>query len=309
MIVDIKFKDFYLQFIGSIKENIKKNQDIIEDTTKKRDEIYNEINNAKDLLKDKLNIDLDKYTEWKDKIYNPTLALFGVAYYYINRTSDAIIKHHLGNIIQFTYCLKKIYMAEHRIEINNKASKLTYRQYTFIVSSYYNKVHKFLLNGYGYKYQGGIGTFIINHWKFDNTKSKRMVLDYNATNKRKKELIAKGLKPYDDKEAAWYKARHIPYDGIDYKVYQTNSSYYEFCFIKSSLVHSKRGYDYKRTEYVSAKYRGMSYQKIADTFVKKDEDVYDMQLDIKYKLNILLYRNPTIYLNFVRNAEQNRYKY
>ena len=34
-----------------------------------------------------------------------------------------------------------------------------------------------------------------------------------------------------------------------------------------------------------------------------------MNDDIKYKLNILLYKYPDKYLNFVRNAEATKYKY
>ena len=33
------------------------------------------------------------------------------------------------------------------------------------------------------------------------------------------------------------------------------------------------------------------------------DDIYNLQVDIKYKLNILLYKYPTKYLNYVRNAE------
>lgn len=309
MVVDVKLYDFYLQFISSTKDNIRQYNELIKITIDKRDKIYEDINTNKDLLKEKLNINLDKYIEWTEKVYNPTTALFGIAYHFYKKETNVQIKHILSNIIQYTYLLKKIFTINKNIELNTTISKFTFRQYTYIVSGYYNKVHKFLLQGYGYKYQAGIGLFVINHWKIDASKNKKLRLDYNATNKRKKEIIAQGLKPYDDKEAAWYKARHIPYDGVEYKVFNYDDSYYEFCFIKSQIVHSKRAYDYKRAEYVSPKYRGMSYQKIANTFVKKDEDVYDMQLDIKYKLNILLYRNPTIYLNFVRNAEQDRYKY
>lgn len=309
MVVDIKLKDYYLQFINTTKDNIKKYNIALKNITEKRDSLYKIINDTKDILKYKFNIDINKYSEWTEQQYNPNIQLYNKAYSAFNRFTNVNDRQYIIHVIQYTHCLKAIDNINKHIRINTKANKLTYRQYNLIVSKYYNKVHKFVLNGYGYKYQFGIGLFVINHWKIDASKNKKLRLDYNATNKRKKEIIAQGLKPYDEKEAVWYKARHIPYDGVDYKVYSYDSSYYEFCFIKSNIVHSKKAYNYKRAEYVSIKYRGMSYQKIADTYIHSDEDVYDMQLDIKYKLNILLYRNPTIYLKFIRNAEQNRYKH
>ena len=53
----------------------------------------------------------------------------------------------------------------------------------------------------------------------------------------------------------------------------------------------------------------MSYTAIADKFCKTKEDIYNLQVDIKYKLNILLYKDPTKYLRYVRTADQIKYKY
>ena len=181
----------------------------------------------------------------------------------------------------------------------------TYRKY---ITAYYNKVHKCVLEGMGYKFSYGIGTYVINHWKLDTTRIKHKIhLDYAATNAKKKELISKGIKLYDDKEAAWYAARHIPYDAVDYRVYKEDTNWYEFTFIKSSIFRSSN-LDYQRTEYVASKYRGMSYIQMANQLCNTLDDIYNLQVDIKYKLNILLYKYPTKYLNYVRNAEQCKYK-
>ena len=160
----------------------------------------------------------------------------------------------------------------------------------------------------GYKFSYGIGTYVINHWKLDVNRIKNKVhLDYAATNAKKRELLAKGIKLYDDKEAAWYAARKIPYNAVDYRVYKESTDWYEFTFINSEL--SKHySLEYKRTDYVATKYRGMSYTKMAEELCKTEEDVYNLQVDIKYKLNILLYKDPNKYLNYVRNAEQCKYK-
>ena len=99
--------------------------------------------------------------------------------------------------------------------------------------------------------------------------------------------------------------RNIPYDGVDYKVYKNDSHYYEFTIIHSKLF-TNRSIDYDRTEYINAKYRGLSYDKIAE-YCNSLDDIANLQVDIKVKLNILLYKDPAKYLNFIRNAEREKY--
>jgi len=168
--------------------------------------------------------------------------------------------------------------------------------YSSYVTKYYNKVHKVVLEGMGYEFGYGIGTYCINHWKIQKdkqTKTKR--LDFAATNAKRRDLESKGIKLYDDNEAVWYKERNIPYDAVDYRVYKQESSFYDFTFIKSSIFH-RNHFNYKRTEYVSTKLRGMSYTQMADQLCKTADDIYNLQVDIKYKLNIILYKDPNKYL-------------
>ena len=100
----------------------------------------------------------------------------------------------------------------------------------------------------------------------------------------------------------------MPYDGVEYRVYLDKKFYYDFTFLESK-VFKKRELDYQRTEYVHAKLRGLSYQEMADKYCKDIDDIVNLNVDLKYKLNILLYMYPQKYLNFVRNADQSKYKY
>ena len=147
---------------------------------------------------------------------------------------------------------------------------------------------------------------LINYYKIDNpTKQK---IDFAATNKRKKELLEKGIKLYDEKEADWYRARNIPYDGVDYRVYIDKKFFYDINFVNSSIF-GKKELDYQRTEYVHAKFRGLSYQEIADKYCNDIDDIVNLNVDIKYKLNIYLYKYPEKHNNFVRNDEQSNLNY
>lgn len=309
MIPDVTIRDCYLQFINNAKKDITDYKNNIENIKITKDFAYDYLNVHKEQLKESFNIDLDNIKiEWINREYNPKEYLYNMAISLVKNIEEHKDKIILLQVVKYCNMLRNEYKNNKLIELANKRKDIKFKDYRKYVSSYYLKVHKCVLQGMGYKFCHGIGTYIINHWKLDAQRIKNKVhLDYAATNAKKKELLAKGVKLYDDKEAAWYAARHIPYTAVDYRVYKENTDWYEFAFIDSKLFRNGN-VEYKRTEYVAAKYRGMSYQQIADELCKTEEDIYNLQVDIKYKLNILLYKDPNKYLNYVRNSEQCKYK-
>ena len=250
-------------------------------------------------LKDIFNIDINNIDNDYENNYN----------YYYNMFTKNICENKslLLQIIKFYKVCLDINKYKKLIKLTNKRKDLKFRQYQSYVEKYYVKVHKCILEGMGYKYGYGIGTYCCNYWKLSKSAKNKKVLDYAATRAKKKELIDKGIKLYDTNEAAWYKARKIPYDGVDYRIYKDKTHYYEFGFINSKIA-KYVPYNYERTEYINAKYKKISQETIAEIFCKTINDIYSLQVDIKCKLNILLYKDPNKYLNFIRNVEQNKYK-
>lgn len=306
MTPDIKIKDFYLRYIHNAKKELEDYIQLGQTIKESILSLYNTINENKILILETFNINLDNYeSEYINMVYNESESLY---FNVINKLKINVKEDSSLLILLVKYCVKL--KEEHKNKINiiiaEKKLNLTLANYKKIVNEYFLKVHKFVLEGYGYKFSNGIGTYLINYYKIDNpTKN---AIDFAETNKRKKELLSKGYKLYDDREAAWYKARNIPYDGVEYRVYLDKKFYYDFTFINSK-VFRKKELDYQRTEYVHAKLRGMSYQEMADKLCNNIEDIIKLNVDIKYKLNILLYKYPEKYLNFVRNVEQTKYKY
>lgn len=306
MTPDIKIKDFYLRYIHNAKKELEDYIQLGQTIKESILSLYNTINENKILILETFNINLDNYeSEYINMVYNESESLY---FNVINKLKINVKEDSSLLILLVKYCVKL--KEEHKNKINiiiaEKKLNLTLANYKKIVNEYFLKVHKFVLEGYGYKFSNGIGTYLINYYKIDNpTKN---AIDFAETNKRKKELLSKGYKLYDDREAAWYKARNIPYDGVEYRVYLDKKFYYDFTFINSKVFHKKE-LDYQRTEYVHAKLRGMSYQEMADKLCNNVEDIIKLNVDIKYKLNILLYKYPEKYLNFVRNVEQTKYKY
>ena len=309
MLPDITIKGYYLQFIHNAKNDITKYKNNLEVTLSIKEQVYKYIEDNKAILNDSFNINLDDIEiEFCQKKYNPKEYLYNIVIKLLRNIDIHPNRIVLLQLAKYCNILRNENKYNKLIELANKRKDIKFGVYRKYVTAYYNKVHKCVLNGMGYKFSYGIGTYIINHWKLDPKRIKNKVhLDYAATNAKKKELIAKGIKLYDDKEAAWYEARHIPYNAVDYRIYKENTDWYEFTFIKSEIFKSNN-LEYQRTEYVATKYRGMSYTQMAEELCHTEEDIYNLQVDIKYKLNILLYKDPTKYLNYVRNAEQCKYK-
>lgn len=309
MLPDITIKGYYLQFIHNAKNDITKYKNNLEINLSIKEQVYKYIEDNKAILNDSFNINLDDIEiEFCQKKYNPKEYLYNIVIKLLRNIDTHPNRIVLLQLAKYCNILRNENKYNKLIELANKRKDIKFGVYRKYVTAYYNKVHKCVLNGMGYKFSYGIGTYVINHWKLDPKRIKNKVhLDYAATNAKKKELIAKGIKLYDDKEAAWYEARHIPYNAVDYRIYKENTDWYEFTFIKSEIFKSNN-LEYQRTEYVATKYRGMSYTKMAEELCHTEEDIYNLQVDIKYKLNILLYKDPTKYLNYVRNAEQCKYK-
>lgn len=309
MIPDVNLKSYYLQYISNAYSDIVKYRESLAKTIEVKKELYNYISLRLDIVNDTYGINLNDYNkEWINKEYNSSELLYNKVIKLIHDVKEDENRIVLIQVVKYCTLLRNENKYNKLIFLATKRKNMKYGVYNKYVVNYYNKVHKAVLEGMGYRFSYGIGTYCLNHWKLDKAKMKKNKrIDFAATNLKKKELLAKGAKIYDDKEAVWYAARRIPYDGVEYRVYKNESSFYEFTFIKSDIFTNKT-LVYKRTEYVPLKYRGMSYVDMANKLCNTIEDVYTLQVDIKYKLNIILHKDPTKYLNFIRNAEQCKYK-
>lgn len=310
MLPDVKLNNYYNNYIYKSKVKLRKYKELLEPLLIDKDKCYDFIINHKDIIENILKNKFDKFKEELiDKVYNDTEHLYNTVIKLHKNNNNELNTPYLITIIKYCNILRNINKYETIISYAKKQCSLNYKEYKQYAITYYEQVHKFVLQGKGYKFDAGIGTYVINHWRYDRKcKAARKMIDFAKTNSKKKELLAQGVEIYDDKKAAWYEARHIPYKAVDYRVYKDDGEFYEFTFI-NSLICKKALIEYQRTEYVDKKYRGLSYTEICDKYCKTDNDIYKLKVDIRYKLNMLLYRHPNLYLNFVRNADGYKYKY
>lgn len=309
MTPDATIKDYYYNFISNVSKDIISYKECLAKIRYSKEELYTYIDNNKELLINTYSIDITKYDlEWNKKTYSDSEALYNRCIKYINIISNTDSnKIILLQVIKYCNALRNEYRFKKLYNLAYVRKNLKFSDYRNIVVKYYNEVHKCVLQGMCYKFTHGIGEYIINYNKL-TSKNPKLYLDYNATKLKKKEIIDKGLKPFDEAEAIWYKARNIPYDGVDYRIYKNNTHVYEFTFMDSKLC-PRNSLEYDRTEYVYKIYRGLGYEKVANNMSNNITDICNLHVDIKYKLNIILHKDPNKYLNFIRNAEQSKYKY
>lgn len=297
MLPDVTLNDYYYKFIDNNKFRIKELNNKLNNIAINKSECHKYLTDNLDAIKQIVGIDLNTCEEYTNKQYVEKMKSRNIALNFIRNNNDTAKKVLTIAILKYCSLLINEYKYNKELNIRKEYIKLNYIQYKDIVSNYYNKVHKVLLQGYAYKFNCKLGSFVINRWNFDEDKT--AIVDYNETNKRKKEIIAAGKKPYNNAEAKYYKDHGLEYDGVPYIVYKSIDKWYEFRFIGRRETAPKY-IDFQKTEYINAKFRGMTHQQMADTFCKTEDDIYNLPVDIKVKLNILLYKNPSAYLNFIR---------
>ena len=241
------------------------------------------------------NLILDDYTiEFVNQEYNPLLELEKNVIKLLKKD----IKGKRQDIIELAkWCsiLKNEYNTYKELKLCKKKSELTFDEYKTYLFDYYCQVHKIILEGNTYKFGHGIGT--IRFRKFAFNKNYRSI-DFDATRKRKQELIDAGKKVYNKLEAINAKVQGKEYYGIPYVVYKTSNYGYTLKLENSIIVRDRLPYDFKPVSYINYKYRGYNYNQIIEKFCKTEEDINYLQVDLRTKLALLLIINPGVSLRF-----------
>jgi len=204
-------------------------------------------------------------------------------------------------ILLIKYCsiITNIRDTTNQLKLAEKKRDLSFSDYRQYVVTYYAKVHKFLLEGKAYRYNAGIGTLYINRVQIKGEGKK---IDFHKTKLHKEELIKQGVKIYNKQEAEKALFLGIPYDGVDYRVWLRAPAYYSLRFIHSKYF--KSNYDFQPISYIHQKYRDYNQDQLAFEICRNNEDIYDLQIDLRTKITIYLKRNPERYINFIRDYNE-----
>ena len=292
---DITPKTVYLKFRNKAIIEYERLVRKAERISNAKETCYKYLSARKENIASDYNLILDDYTiEFVNQEYNPLLELEKNVIKLLKKD----IKGKRQDIIELAkWCsiLKNEYNTYKELKLCKKKSELTFDEYKTYLFDYYCQVHKIILEGNTYKFGHGIGT--IRFRKFAFNKNYRSI-DFDATRKRKQELIDAGKKVYNKLEAINAKVQGKEYDGIPYVVYKTTNYGYTLKLENSIIVRDRLPYDFKPVSYINAKYRGYNYNQIIEKFCKTEDNINYLQVDLRTKLALLLIINPGVSLRF-----------
>lgn len=297
---DITIRDYYNNFISRAEDDLALASYYLKlaKYAKNRNREY--IKENIEVYKEKFGINLLDYKiEWIASSYDnkePLAIIANKIYYNGVRPEDKI---YIIQLIKYCNNIKAVNRYNIMIEESSRRSKLTYKQYREIIKRYYYKVQECLLEGYAYHFNRGLGDLVITRFKANKN---RKMCDLDATAKRKQELIEQGLKPYNKEEAEMYALRGWKYDGVPYIVYKNDNYFYHIKLIGGNAIKTRK-IKFENTEYVNSKLRGKGFKQLAAEVTSRKE-IFNLDIDIKAKLNVLLEYDKMHYIKFIRGTNQ-----
>lgn len=305
----IGIRDYYQKMHDRAINNLDKLEKELDEKRKECIILRDEIKSNLDIYKNKYEIDLMSFSEFRNNTYTTGQFRKAASVAYLNRKNNRELTIELYDLIKLANLQKRIVEINKRVEIDRKLVLIKPSEYQEITSQYYNKIQELMiLDGVGYHFEGRIGWICINRVKLINKDGKRNI-DYKASKEAKDRLIEEGKRPYDKEEADWYEEHGLPYDGVKYQVYQDVEYVYEIplinCFVKT------RSGRYKLTsaDYINKSLRGKSYDEIIAECDNDVNKIIRLNVDIKKKLTMCLKANPLLYTKYIRNENQESYRF
>lgn len=299
--------DYYKDFIEEAEIEIAKANKTINDCKFDNINLKTLLDAASSAVADKFKIVLSDYKEYVELEFDCDKPLFNAAhsqYIKAGKTIDSKDRINLIFIIRFAKNIERIEKANNRIRILEGRQSITCRQFEAYIKRYYIEVQKKVLNGDCYKYSNGIGAFFINRVKNNKGDHYKGRIDYKKSRLNKERIIAEGGTPYCKEDAINAEKAGIPYNGIKYIEHLREDHLYEFCLINAVLpkgLHTK----FERTDYRGASIRNISDDEIP-YMINSVEDIYKLDGDLRVKLVQMLKLDPSIYIKYIRNKNENK---
>lgn len=298
-------KEYYTRMHDRAIYRVDKVRDELEEKRIQCIALKEEIKSKADIYKDKYKMDLMKYSEFRNNTFTSGEFRRAAMLAYMNRKENHTLVLELYNLVKLVNLQKRVLELERQFRIYRVLSTISFADYRKVVTTYYNKVQEFLLDGKGYAFTGRMGWTCINRYK---KCTKQETLDYEATRKAKEKLISEGKRPYDAEEAKWCKEHGIPYDGVKYAVVRKKEYDYELPLIESHIPGGKSFKHITSSDYIGVKLRGKTYDDIIKLCNNNVDEVLDLEMDIKKKLAICLRINPLLYTKYIRHESQKSYR-
>ena len=291
---DYDINDCYNHFISKAEEDKLAYEHELSEYEKNIDYLHSILNASQYVLKRRFDIILDTFVEFKDKVYNENEDLYNKAVKFAKIFEDEESIKLLNNLIKYCNILKNIYICKKAIDNCDRRKNVPFATYKNLLRKYYHNVNAKALSGKGVRFSNGLGIFVVNYEKTDNWGG-RKTIDFQATARAKKELLERGLRPYDKKEAEEYKRAGITYNGVECTIYKDARYRLSVDMIAPTAF---RGGMLKivPVNTIPANLRGISYQEFAERF--SEEELNNRNIYILTRAEVNLKRNPLNYLRY-----------
>lgn len=297
----INFRVYYNNMQHRVKEGINNIEEKIDKVYDDLEVLASDINKRKDELEGILNTKLSDFPELQEERY-----IDGRLYYFVTgkllRCNNNKEKDILTPLVLYVNRLQYLNNLTTKLSIYRRCADLSIKEYTEYLRTYYTEIQKKLIKeGAGYLISRRIGWLCINRVK--NTRVKP-VLDYKKTAAKKKEILERGGRIYNDEEAKWCAAQGLDYNYEEHRVYQDKPEYiYEIPLLDTKLP---RGNENKFTtsDYRAAETRGLSNEQIIEKCHNNVDEILNQKLDVRLKLNLCLSVDKSLYVKYIRNENQ-----
>lgn len=292
--------DLYNHYISKSERDKAIYEDLLKINTEKEKTQFALLAEEKVIIKNKLGVELDDFKEYLFREYQSDEKLFKTCVRLTKLLTDENLLKYIKDLIIYCDAIKNVYVAKSSIVLCNNRSKISFQDYKDIVKDYYCKCNDLLIEGKGIELSHDLGTIVLNAHDGGKEGYKLNPIDYQATAKKKAEIIAKGLKPYNPEEAEEYKKAGIPYDGIDCIV-RKETAVRIFCELLGSGAFPGSYLKFMPANTVPKDLRGQSYKELAKTTTDKKLSFRKYYLIGRAQIEV--YRNDVNILRYKHEIE------
>lgn len=303
--IPTNFRVYYKAMCDAIKPKYEKAVDEYEKLLVEEKAAYSEVKSFIDNYKSIYKINLLDYEEFVNNEYTTGIFYENAKSLFVNRKNGYKAITLLYKLYKLARMQKEIKDTKHQIDMWEQMLDLGVMEYRDVLEQFYNEViRQMIVEGKGYVFEQPLGWMCINRCKIVQGKRKR--LDFQATKKKKEELLAAGKRLFNKEEADYAARVGVEYKGEDYRVYLNSECCYEFALINCRVLKQEK-VDFKITD----SHRYLLGKTEDEILAECDNDlnkICNLKINPRRKLKLCLKVNDILYLNFIRNEGQQSVK-
>lgn len=294
-------KVYYKLFIEHNKQKLEEALQAKENLKEDIEIKHKNIEAWKSVYVTEFNFDVDKYKEYVENKYSTGQFLKATKGLLINKENDYELVSDAFNLYDLAAKQKELYDCYNNIRLYEKCIKVTLKEYTEYLRTYYTEVHKkLILEGQGYAFSNNIGWICVNRCVIDK---KTPMLDFAATKRREKELLEKGERIYNKEEADWCIRNGIEYNAKDKRVFVCNEYCYQIPLIDCKITNAK-SLEFKIADYRHTSCRGKTNEDLIKECNNDTNKICELFVDLKTKVTLCDKADKILYTKFIRNENQ-----